>query len=141
MRKVKSPLKSEPQFSLKNWRIQTTGIENRSFFHSFKRTFFNTTFLILTSISLLSPSISYKSLQKRRNYEIEGFTNDILILRKQLKTLEKTILKFGPLEDRECVLLTETQKTGQRAVKISKDLIGLKGKIWQSEKDLRNLVF
>jgi hypothetical protein len=49
---------------------------------------------------------SYSSLKKRRDYEIEGFTNDILMLRKQLKMLEKNILKYGPLEDKELVLLT-----------------------------------
>ena len=45
-------------------------------------------------------------MKKRRDYEIEGFTNDILMLRKQLKLLEKNILKYGPLEDKELVLLT-----------------------------------
>ncbi|KAG5462795.1 MAG: hypothetical protein BJ554DRAFT_3514, partial [Olpidium bornovanus] len=49
---------------------------------------------------------SYKTLKRRRDLEIEGFTNDILILRKQLKVLEKHILKFGPVEDRELQLLT-----------------------------------
>ncbi|KAH9249998.1 hypothetical protein BASA81_012246, partial [Batrachochytrium salamandrivorans] len=48
---------------------------------------------------------SYTSLKRRRDYEIEGFTNDILSLRKQLRTLEKNILKFSPLEDKELVLL------------------------------------
>ena len=49
---------------------------------------------------------SYNALKKRRDYEIEGFTNDILMLRKQLRVLEKSILKYGPLEDKELVLLT-----------------------------------
>ena len=50
--------------------------------------------------------VSYNALKKRRDYEIEGFTNDIMMLRKQLKVLEKNILKYGPLEDKELVLLT-----------------------------------
>lgn len=48
---------------------------------------------------------SYNSIKRRRDYEIEGFTNDILILRKQLRNLEKSILKYGSLEDKELVLL------------------------------------
>ncbi len=85
---------------------------------------------------------SYNSLKKRRDYEIEGFTNDILMLRKQLKLLEKNILKYGPLEDKELVLLTIgkslhrastlshvyciAKNTGEKAEKISTELQGLK---------------
>ncbi|KAJ3229229.1 Coiled-coil domain-containing protein 77 [Chytriomyces hyalinus] len=69
---------------------------------------------------------NYNSLRRRRDYEIEGFTNDILMLRKQLKNLEKSILKYGPLEDRELVLLNMARETGNRAAQISSDLQGLK---------------
>jgi hypothetical protein len=69
---------------------------------------------------------SYNSLKRRRDYEIEGFTNDILILRKQLRVLEKSILKYGPLEDRELVLLSIARETGEKAARISSDLQGLK---------------
>ncbi|KAJ3332667.1 Coiled-coil domain-containing protein 77 [Blyttiomyces sp. JEL0837] len=69
---------------------------------------------------------SYNNLKRRRDYEIEGFTNDILLLRKQLKVLEKSILKYGPLEDRELVLLNLARETGQRAARISSDLQDLK---------------
>lgn len=84
---------------------------------------------------------SYKSLKKRRDYEIEGFTNDILHLRKQLKTLEKHILKFGPLEDRELALLEIARNTGQKAEKVQGDLVGLKQKMYQVEQDLRSIAF
>lgn len=90
---------------------------------------------------LESISSSHKSLQKRRHYEIEGFTNDILMLRKQLKTLEKTILKFGPLEDRECVLLNMAKETGDRAAKISTELQKLKHKVYEAENEMRSLAF
>ncbi|KAJ3027291.1 UNVERIFIED_CONTAM: Coiled-coil domain-containing protein 77 [Siphonaria sp. JEL0065] len=69
---------------------------------------------------------NYNSLRRRRDYEIEGFTNDILLLRKQLKILEKSILKYGPLEDRELVLLNLARETGSKAAQISTDLQGLK---------------
>lgn len=48
---------------------------------------------------------SYMALKRRRDYEIEGFTSDIISLRKQLRVLEKSILKYGALEDKELVLL------------------------------------
>lgn len=49
--------------------------------------------------------ISYKSLKKRRDNEIEGFTNDIMLLRKQVQVLEHHLMQYGPLEDRELLLL------------------------------------
>jgi hypothetical protein len=48
---------------------------------------------------------SYTALKKRRDYEIEGFTSDIINLRNQLRLLEKSLLKYGSLEDKELVLL------------------------------------
>ncbi|KAJ3262619.1 Coiled-coil domain-containing protein 77 [Boothiomyces macroporosus] len=48
---------------------------------------------------------NYLALKRRRDYEIEGFTSDIVNLRQQLRTLEKSILKYGALEDKELVLL------------------------------------
>ncbi|KAJ3322404.1 Coiled-coil domain-containing protein 77 [Boothiomyces sp. JEL0866] len=50
-------------------------------------------------------NVSYMALKRRRDYEIEGFTSDILNLRQQLRTLEKSILKYGALEDKELILL------------------------------------
>ena len=84
---------------------------------------------------------SYSSLKRRRDYEIEGFTNDILILRKQLKVLEKNILKFGPLEDKELVLLNLARETGLKAAKISTDLQGYKSKIYNIEKQVESPAF
>eukprot|EP00842_Homolaphlyctis_polyrhiza_P005504 jgi/Hompol1/5955/HPOL_004774-RA len=75
---------------------------------------------------LESVNAGYMSLKRRRDYEIEGFTNDILSLRKQLRNLEKSILKYGPLEDKELVLLNLARLTGERASKISTQLQNLK---------------
>ncbi|KAJ1332086.1 hypothetical protein BSLG_009019 [Batrachochytrium salamandrivorans] len=69
---------------------------------------------------------SYTSLKRRRDYEIEGFTNDILSLRKQLRTLEKNIL---------------TRLTGERASKISTQLQSLKTKVYATEKEVQELKF
>ncbi|KAK5673515.1 hypothetical protein QVD99_000955 [Batrachochytrium dendrobatidis] len=84
---------------------------------------------------------SYTSLKRRRDYEIEGFTNDILSLRKQLRTLEKNILKYGPLEDKELVLLNLARLTGERANKISTQLQSLKAKVYATEKEVQDLDF
>ncbi|KAH6570926.1 hypothetical protein BASA62_004092 [Batrachochytrium salamandrivorans] len=84
---------------------------------------------------------SYTSLKRRRDYEIEGFTNDILSLRKQLRTLEKNILKFSPLEDKELVLLNLARLTGERASKISTQLQSLKTKVYATEKEVQELKF
>jgi len=88
-----------------------------------------------------SMNSNYKALKKRRNYEIEGFTNDILHLRKQVKILEKQILKFGPLEDREEILLQLAQETGLKAEKVHGELTGLKAKIYRVENEMRSLPF
>ncbi|KAJ3281843.1 Coiled-coil domain-containing protein 77 [Borealophlyctis nickersoniae] len=84
---------------------------------------------------------SYASLKRRRDYEIEGFTNDILMLRKQLKSLEKSILRYAPLEDKELVLLNLARETGERVSKISSDLHGLKAKLYSTEEEVRSLAF
>nr|KAJ3421820.1 Coiled-coil domain-containing protein 77 [Polyrhizophydium stewartii] len=88
---------------------------------------------------LESVNASYASLKRRRDYEIEGFTTDIMSLRKQLRTLEKNILKFGPLEDKELVLLNMARLTGERANRISTQLQTLKSKIYATEKQVQEL--
>lgn len=83
---------------------------------------------------------SYINLRKRRDYEIEGFANDIISLRRNIRDLEKSLLKFGPLEDRELVLLTIAQQTGKKADKIGKEISGLKGKVYGVESKLVNIM-
>ncbi|KAJ1562742.1 Coiled-coil domain-containing protein 77 [Nowakowskiella sp. JEL0078] len=78
------------------------------------------------------------SLKKRRDFEIEGFTNDIILLRKQLKTLERSILKYAPLEDKELVLLGMAQATGQKVAHMSTTLQGLKAKVYQTEMHMKS---
>ncbi|TPX51280.1 hypothetical protein SeMB42_g00278 [Synchytrium endobioticum] len=83
----------------------------------------------------------YDELKRRRNYEIEGFTNDIVALRSKLKTLEKQILKYGPLEDRELALLTMARETGEKASTISTNLQRLKQNLFALEEETQQLVF
>ncbi|KAJ3392057.1 Coiled-coil domain-containing protein 77 [Lobulomyces angularis] len=84
---------------------------------------------------------SYVALRKRRDYEIEGFTNDIKMLRKQLRNLEKSVLKYGPLEDKELTLLDIARQTGLKAEKIASTLSDLKSKVYSTENKLSSLAF
>lgn len=70
--------------------------------------------------------VSYKTLQTRRDYEIEGFTTDIQMLRKQIGILEKQILQGKPLQDQELQLLSMAKETGEKAEKIASHLHTLK---------------
>lgn len=82
---------------------------------------------------------AYISLRKRRDYEIEGFTNEIIALRRDIKRMEKTLLKFGPLEDRELVLLGIVQETGRKADGIGRELRGVKNKVYGIENQIQGL--
>ncbi|KAJ3370381.1 Coiled-coil domain-containing protein 77 [Allomyces arbusculus] len=82
---------------------------------------------------------SYKALKKRRDFEIEGFTNDILILRKQVRSLEAHIIKYGPLQDQEMAVLDVVKKTAGKAQRIQDEMVGLKRKIQGMEADLHSI--
>lgn len=75
---------------------------------------------------LFELGFSFKALKKRRDFEIEGFTNDIVALRKQLKSLERQIMRVEGFEDKEQFLLGIARKTGEKATKISNELHSLK---------------
>jgi len=83
----------------------------------------------------------YNALEKRRGHEIEGFKNDIKILRTRLKDVEKQLFKvtvnLGEQFDWE--ILHNTHKTAQRSKKIAGELHGLKSKVYEMEKELRHL--
>ena len=75
--------------------------------------------------------------------------------------LEKNILKYSPLEDKELVLLNlgmlpsltisrvwiwkshipAARETGERVAKISSGLHGLKAKVHATEQDIRSIAF
>ncbi|KAJ3304372.1 Coiled-coil domain-containing protein 77 [Kappamyces sp. JEL0829] len=88
-----------------------------------------------------SVNANYLALKKRRDYEIEGFTSDIINLRNQLRLLEKSILKYGSLEDKEMVLLNLARLTGERASKISRQLQNIKTKVYNTEQAVQSLEF
>ncbi|KAJ3171579.1 Coiled-coil domain-containing protein 77 [Geranomyces variabilis] len=90
---------------------------------------------------LASVTASYATLKRRRDLEIEGFTTDIATLRRQLKLLERGILKYAPLEDRELVLLKIAKETGDRVARMSSDLHGLKAKVYSADRELHKVPF
>ena len=86
----------------------------------------------------------YEALEQRRNLEVEGFKNDIKLLRTRLKEVErhlyKVTLSFAePLirEDKDLELLGDVKRTGKRTKVIMEDLHALKNKIYNLEEDLR----
>ena len=68
------------------------------------------------------------------SYEIFSTT-----LRKQLRQLEKSLLKFAPLQDKEFALLALATKTATNVDQISNNLIKLKNSIYRTEKEVREI--
>ncbi|CAF0721823.1 unnamed protein product [Brachionus calyciflorus] len=83
----------------------------------------------------------YKELEKRRNMEIEGFKNDIKMLRQKLKAVEKQLFKvtIGYSACDEIDVLKNVHETTVRSREIQGELNHLKSKIYGIENDIRNL--
>lgn len=82
----------------------------------------------------------YEALEKRRCSEVEGFKNDIKLLRKRLKDLEKQLYKVtvgGTVSDVE--VLQTVRNTAGRSRMIQNDLKSLKAKVYSLENDLRKM--
>ncbi|CAG8740371.1 314_t:CDS:2, partial [Funneliformis caledonium] len=73
---------------------------------------------------------NYNNMKRRRNHDFEGFSNDITMLRKQLKGLEKLILKYAPYDDQEYHLMNIVKETGGQIGKVSDELRTLKVSIF-----------
>ncbi|KXS22454.1 hypothetical protein M427DRAFT_50774 [Gonapodya prolifera JEL478] len=82
---------------------------------------------------------SYESLRRRREYEIEGFRSDIVMLRGKVRELERYIARWAGLEGKEAELLEMARETGRHADKISTELHGLKAKMYDLEDEMRSL--
>ncbi|XP_077971528.1 coiled-coil domain-containing protein 77-like [Styela clava] len=82
----------------------------------------------------------YEALEKRRCSEVEGFKNDIKLLRKRLKDVEKQLYKVtvgGTVSDVE--VLQTVRTTAGRSRVIQNDLKNLKAKLYSLESDLRKM--
>ena len=83
----------------------------------------------------------YKELEKRRNMEIEGFKNDIKMLRQKLKGVEKQLFKvtIGYSGGDEIDVLQNVHETTVRSREMQGELNHLKAKIYGLENDIRHL--
>ena len=83
----------------------------------------------------------YKELEKRRNMEIEGFKNDIKMLRQKLKGVEKQLFKvtIGYSGGDEIDVLQNVHETTVRSREMQGELSHLKAKIYGLENDIRHL--
>lgn len=83
----------------------------------------------------------YEALEKRRAMEVEGFKNDIKLLRQRLKDVEKQLFRVtlgvGPNQD--LAILHEVRDSNTRTRKIQGELHRLKAKIYGLEGDLRHV--
>lgn len=83
----------------------------------------------------------YQGLDKRRGLEVEGFKNDIKLLKQRLRDVEKQLYKvtlsFGEGEDME--ILKDVRKTAGQSKKVMGELQHLKASIYSLENDLRHL--
>ncbi|RUS25236.1 hypothetical protein BC938DRAFT_472443 [Jimgerdemannia flammicorona] len=73
-----------------------------------------------------STTANYTALRKRRNLDLEGFTHDIANVRRQLKSLERQVLKYAPADDHELNLLVLARETGEQVNKIADELQNMK---------------
>ncbi|RKP16842.1 hypothetical protein ROZALSC1DRAFT_31297, partial [Rozella allomycis CSF55] len=91
-----------------------------------------------------SACANLNALKQRRQREIEGFTNDINLLKKQVKILEDALIqqqKMKTLDDKELLLLNLAKETGIKASKMSNELRNLKSKMYRLERDAHQLAF
>jgi len=83
----------------------------------------------------------YEALEKRRGLEVEGFKNDIRILRTRLKDVEKKLFKvtvnIGEQFDWE--ILNNVHQTANRSKHLAGQLHKLKTKVYGMESDLKRL--
>ena len=83
----------------------------------------------------------YEALEKRKGLEIEGYKNDVKLLRQRLKEVEKQLYKLtlSLTGDQDMQILTRVKKTAANSKKLVGDLQNLKAAIYSLEQDTRNV--
>lgn len=83
----------------------------------------------------------YEALEKRKGLEIEGYKNDIRLLRQRLKEVEKQLYKLtlSLSGDQEMQILSHVRKTASNSKKLVGDLQNLKAKLYSLENDARHV--
>ncbi|ELT96376.1 hypothetical protein CAPTEDRAFT_147477, partial [Capitella teleta] len=83
----------------------------------------------------------YADLERRRNLEVEGFKNDIKLLRGRLKAVEKQLFKVPSKrpDDVDMQILRNVRRTAGHSKELMGELKSLKGKVYGLENELRHL--
>ena len=83
----------------------------------------------------------YEALEKRKALEIEGYKNDVRLLRQRLKEVEKQLYKLtlSLTGDQDMQILTQVKRTAANSKKLVGDLQNLKAAIYSLERDTRNV--
>lgn len=83
----------------------------------------------------------YQALEQRRNLEVEGYKNDIKLLRGKMKDLEKQLYKvtLSLCGDQDMAILGNVRKTAGRAKELVDDLHHIKTKVYQLEDQFRHV--
>ena len=83
----------------------------------------------------------YEALEKRKGLEIEGYKNDVRLLRQRLREVEKQLYKLtlSLSGDQELQILSQVKKTASNSKKLVGDLQNLKAKLYSLENDARHV--
>lgn len=83
----------------------------------------------------------YEALEKRKGLEIEGYKNDVKLLRQRLKEVEKQLFKLtlSLTGDQDMQILTQVKRTASNSKKLVGDLQNLKAALYSLECDARNV--
>ncbi|KAI6645888.1 Coiled-coil domain-containing protein 77-like [Oopsacas minuta] len=83
----------------------------------------------------------YEALEQRRNLEVEGYKNDIKMLRGKMKDLERQLYKvtLSLCGDQDMAILGNVRKTAGRSKELVDDLHDMKTKVYQLEDQFRHV--
>ena len=83
----------------------------------------------------------YQALEQRRNLEVEGYKNDIKMLRGKMKDLERQLYKvtLSLCGDQDMAILGNVRKTAARSKELVDDLHHIKSKVYQLEDHFRHV--
>ena len=83
----------------------------------------------------------YEALEKRKGLEIEGYKNDVKLLRQRLREVEKQLYKLtlSLSGDQDLQILSQVKKTASNSKKLVGELQTLKAKLYSLENDARHV--
>lgn len=83
----------------------------------------------------------YEALERRKGLEIEGYKNDVRLLRQRLKEVEKQLYKLtlSLSGEQDMQILSHVKKTAFNSKKLVGDLQTLKARLYSLENDVRHV--